>query len=699
MENRSELSREEIFEHIEKELLSSSETKKSLTLPHRTKGNYTMAMLINLSLLFLVMVGGLLVYLRFRATEYNLVGKPESIKGLEEALYQELQKKIAQELATKEAELASTRARLDELEKKMSSYREELQKTLASDLEKRKRELEERYQQSFQQASAAERKKLLEQLEEEKRRLSETVSQEYARKEEEYRKTLLEEQKKLLAQSSNQQQALETARRELTTLQSDYEARLQALQQTNQQTINLLRAQLEGRQREEAFRSQIDAEFSVAMRLIREGKYEEAQIRLRQVSNLYSTKPKDIQVSSVKQALDTFFVEALQDYIRLKQGAVMPETPSVSLTRLKTLSEALQRGTYDKNPTQLEAELKSLAREMPEVFVFYSQYQDYLGRTQTAQLQRELREADNLYALKDYKAALLAYTALARKYPLSTQREKVFKRISESINSWQQTTMGRTVTNTVTNVVTVLQTNRAGDIPALSKVVTNILTNVITNEVKVVLKGDEITAGKLFTNALTIYQTNPLASLPSFVAVIEKQPLTSYVTLSLEYIQKIYETKTSSTSYDSLKKKQEEEAASLYTRAESAKAKADYQTALQLYQQLILRAPLSSYVDKSLENLDKMYYQLLVARKKTTEIEPFVKGRVMVVEGDVLTLSLAQDQRLQTGEVVKIYRRISDTEVEEVAKALITRVSQWIVQAKVQRGSGKVQVADLVVGE
>ncbi len=697
MENRAELSKEEIFQHIEKELLSSS-TKKSLQLPHRTKGNYTVAMLINFVLLFLVLVGGLLVYLRFRATEYNLVGKPESIRGLEEALYQELQKKIAQELATKEAELASTRARLDELEKKMSSYREELQKTLASDLEKRKRELEERYQQSLQQASAAERQKLLAQLEEEKKRLAETVSQEYARKEEEYRKAMLEEQKKLLEQSSNQQQALEVARKELTTLQSDYEARLQALQQTNQQTIHLLRAQLEGRQREEAFRSQIDAEFSVAMRLIREGKYEEAEARLRQVSNLYSAKPKDIQVSSIKQSLDVFFVEALQDYIRLKQGVVVAETPSVSLTRLKTLSEALQRGAYDRNPSQLDAELKTLAREMPEVFAFYSQYQDYLGRTQTAQLQRELREADNLYALKDYKAALLAYTALARKYPLSTQRQEIFKRISDSINQWQQTASARMVTNTVTNVVTVLQTNMVRGVSS-TRVVTNTITNVMTNEVKMVLKGDEIIAGRLFTNALNIYKTNTVASLSSFVDVIEKQPLTSYVPLALEYIQRIYESQISQTSYESLKKKQEEEAASLYSRAESARSRADYQTALQLYQQVILRTPLSSYVDKSLENLDRVYYQLLVAKKKTAEIEPFLKGRVMVVEGDVLTLSLAQNQQLQQGQVVKIYRRISDTEVEEVAKALITRASQWIVQAKVQTGVGKVQVADLVVGE
>lgn len=700
MAERPELSREEIFAHIEKELLASQTGKSHF--PLRTKSNYLMVLLINMVLLLLVVGGGLGVYLRFRAAEYNLVGKPESIRGLEEALYQELQKKIGKELAEKEAELASTKARLEELQKKMSSYREELQKNLAADLEKRRRELEERLQKSLEEASASERKRLLAQYEEEKKKLSEIVQQEYAQKEKAYQEQLLREQQELLSRASNQQVALETAKRELSSMQSEYEARLRALQQTNQQTINLLRAQLAGREREEAFRTQVEAVFSTAMRLIREGRYDEAQSRLAQIGQLYAQKPKDIEISPSKQALDSFFVEALQDYIRLKQGGIVQEVSSVSLAKLKTLSESLQKGVYDRNTNQLMEEVRALAREVPEVFAFYSQYQDFLGRVQTTQLQEELRRADSLYALKDYKAALVAYMALAKRYPLTTRREEVFQRMAEAMNQWQQVVAVRVVTNAntaaSTNQVFVTNTVVITNVPVVSQN-GRVVTNVITNEVRIVLKGDELEAGRLFTNALEVYKKNPAEALSGFVSVIEKQPLTSYVPLALEYIQKIYASKSTGQNIEELQKKQEEEAKLLFVQAEEAQKQGDYTKALQLYQRLILRCPLSSYVDKSLESLDRVYYRLLAGRKKMAEIEAMVKGRVMLVEGDILTLSVTKGESLVAGQQVKIYRRVNTTEVEEIGKGEVIRANQMIIQAKIREAFDTVRPGDLVVGE
>ncbi|MCX7881887.1 MAG: hypothetical protein N2314_01555 [Brevinematales bacterium] len=693
MAERPELSREEIFDHIERELLASKGERR--IFPFRTKSNYLMAFFINAVLIFLVLVGGLVVYVRFRATEYSLIGRPENIRGLEEALYQELQKKIGQELAQKEAELASTKARLEELEKRMGSYREELQKSLAADLEKKQKELEQRLRQSLAEASTSERKRLLAQYEEERKKLSETLQQEYAKKEKEYQEQLLREQHELLARSSNQQAALETVRRELSSVQTEYETKLRALQQTNQQTIGLLRSQLAIREREEAFRTQVDAEFSAAMRLIREGKYEEAQKRLTNIVQFYLQKPKDIEVSQTKYTLDTLFVEALQEYIRLKQGAVVQEVSSVSLARFKTLSEALQRGVYDKNTNQLMTELKTLAREVPEVFAFYSQYQDFLGRVQTEQVQQELRQAEGLYALKDYKAAMMAYIAIARRYPLSSRQQEVFQRISEAMNRWQQEILSREKTNQLILTNYVFVTNQS----VFGQGEVKMITNLVTNDVRIGKKGDEGEASKLFTNALEKYKKNPSEALPDFVAVIEKYPLTSYVPLALQYIQHTYTSQSSGKSLEELTQKQEQQAKTLYTEAEEARQRGENQKALQLYQQVILRCPLSSYVDKSLEHLDTLYYRLFAGTKRVTEIEPLVKARIMMIEGDLLTLSLVKGESLSLGQQVKIYRRKNTTEVEEMGTAEIIRANQLVVQAKVKGVLDTLRVGDLVVGE
>lgn len=701
MANNPELSREEIFAYIEKELLTSRKVRENF--PFRTKSNYLMAFLINGALLFFVLLGGVGVYLGFRAAEYQLVGKPESILGLEEALYQELQKKIAQELAQKEAELASTKARLEDLQAQMTSYREEAQKRFALELEKRQKELENRFRQSLQDASVSERQRLLAMYEQEKKKLADELQQEYAKREKEYQENLFREQQELTKRLSNQQITIETARKELSTMQTEYEVRLRALQQTNQQTISLLRSQLALREREDAFRLQVEAEFSAAMRFIREGKYDEAQRRLSQISEIYSKKPRDLEVSTTKQTLDIFFVEALQEYIRLKQGGIAQEIPSVSLAKLRTLSDALQKGTYDNNTNQLSTELKALAREIPEVFAFYSQYQDFLSRVQTEALQRELRQADSLYALKDYKAALLAYTAIAKRYPLSARREDVFQKMTEAITHWQQTVALRITNVSLSPVVTnqVIITNYA--------VVTNqsfrlsdgekVVTNVITNEVRVLLKGDEREAAKLFTNALEIYKKNPKEALSHFVSVIEKQPMTSYLPLALRYIQQIYESTSSLRNEEQWKQQQEEQAKILYLQAEEMQQKGEYTQALQLYQQVILRYPLSSYIDKSLENLDKLYYRLLAGTKKAVEIEPYIKARVMFVEGEMLTLSLLKGQSLFSGQRVKLYRRRNNQEVEEIGKAEITRANQLIIQAKIQQTFSPVRPGDLVVGE
>ncbi|MFN4217117.1 MAG: tetratricopeptide repeat protein, partial [Brevinematales bacterium] len=695
-----ELSREEIFAHIEKELLVSQRGKSSF--PLRTKSNYLMVLLIDMVLLLLVLGGGIGVYLRFRAAEYNLVGKPESIRGLEEALYQELQKKIGKELTEKEAELASTKARLEELQKRMSSYREELQKNLAADLEKRRKELEDRLQKSLEEASASERKRLLAQYEEEKKKLFAMVQQEYAQKEKTYQEQLLREQQELLARASNQQSALETAKRELSSMQSEYEARLRAFQQTNQQTISLLRAQLAGREREEAFRTQVEAVFSTAMRLVREGKYDEARSRLAQIGQLYAQKPADIEISPSKQALDSFFVEALMDYIRLKEGGIVQEISSVSLAKLKTISESLQKGVYDKNTNQFMEEVRILAREVPEVFAFYTQYQDFLARVQTTQIQEELRRADSLYALKDYKAALVAYMALARRYSLTTRREEIFQRMAEAMNQWQQMVAMRVVTNAnpvvFTNQIFVTNTVVMTNVPLVSQN-GRVVTNWITNEGRVAFQGNEVEAGRLFTNALEVYKKNPSEALSGFVSVIEKHPLTSYVPLALDYIQKIYASKSTGENREELQKKQEEEAKLLFSQAEQAQKQGDYTRALQLYQRLILRCPLSSYVDRSLESLDKVYYRLLASRKKMTEIESTIKGRVMLVEGDILTLSVIKGDSFVVGQQLKIYRRVDITEVEEIARVEVFRANQMIIQAKIQDVFDTVRPGDLVVGE
>lgn len=673
MGGQKDISREEIFEHIERELLSNGQ-HISESVPYRVKNNYLMALFINALLLFLVLVGGLFVYLRFQASEYELVGKPESIRGLEEALYQELQKKIQQELVQKEAELASTKARLEEIQQKMTSYREELQKSFASELEKRRKELEQKLQEELKNASASERKQLLAQYEEERKRIEQTLQQELAKREEEYKKSLLEEQKRLLAVSSNQQAELQATKKQLSSVQSEYEERIRALQQTNQQALNLLRSELESKQRQELFRAQIEAEFIRAMQLIREGRYDEAQARLVQVSNLSAARPKDIDFSASQQLLDNLFVAVLQDYIQLKQKGIVQEVSPVSLKRLKTLADALQKGAYDKNTNQLKAEMEALARDLPEVFAFYSQYQDFLGRVQAEQIQKELKQADAFYAMKNYKAALVAYIALVKRYPLSKERDTVLNRLSQALSDWEAVKSQVVVSNQVV-----------------------IYTNTVTNQG---VKGaNEEEAKRLFDTAVTLSKSEPQKALSAFVEVIEKQPASSYVKPSLEYIQRIYEKQFSQRGIEELQKQQETEAQSLYLQASSAYDAGNYQNAIALYQKLILSAPLSSYVDKSIEALDKAYYRLLVSRKKIADLEKSIVARVMTVEGDVLTLSLTGSRDLVMGQMVRIYHKVNTTEMEEVARASVTRVNQLIVQAKLTQSVDKVKIGDVVVGE
>jgi hypothetical protein len=94
MPDNKELNQRDVFSYIDHQM-RKSEGGVEVGITQRTHSNFRFAFFMDLIAVFIAFAGFYAVYNIFQEKAYNLVGAEGSIRGLEDVLYQELQKKPA----------------------------------------------------------------------------------------------------------------------------------------------------------------------------------------------------------------------------------------------------------------------------------------------------------------------------------------------------------------------------------------------------------------------------------------------------------------------------------------------------------------------------------------------------------------------------------------------------------------------------
>jgi outer membrane protein assembly factor BamD (BamD/ComL family) len=446
--NHSELRQEDVFSFIDKELKTSKESQTAV-FTQKTKKNFSTVVLINLIALIIASAGFYAVYNIFKAGEYKLIGTEGSIKGLDDVLYKELQKKASADLVKKQQELEDTKSKLTALNSQMDSFKKDQQKLLKDQYDKFQAAQNARMQDELKNASKIEKEAIRKKYEDELKTKQLALESDAIRREKDLQLKLEQEKKNLTAQSESREQELKQTKVQLDKANNDFEQKLQQVKTTSRQEIADLNIKLDEKQKIEAFYDQVNVLFKSAMDAYQAKDFNTARSKLGSITTLYANKPKDIIISDEKKSIDKFFIDTINDYLALK------ETGGKSLTVLNINTNELNREAeplFNSGITSYKAKAYDAAiSKFQNIIINYSysrynkdsvnylqkslemKYADTISstdkKTQNSSADRLLQDAARDESSLNYDSAKVKYKSIIIQYPLSDYIQKALEGI------------------------------------------------------------------------------------------------------------------------------------------------------------------------------------------------------------------------------------------------------------------------------
>ncbi len=226
---------------------------------------------------------------------------------------------------------------------------------------------------------------------------------------------------------------------------------------------------------------------------------------------LYANKPTDVYISPQDEAVDRFFVQAINDYLSLREQSTAAQTvPTLdpetaarmeALRSLGNLTAEISRGNYNANPSQANQRIETLKRQLPEVFNFYEAYDTFRVAVDDSQASGLLSTANAQYNNGEYKKAIDSYIAILKDYPDVSSRPVILNNLASAM------------------------------IAVASPPPQTLDINRINSE-----------AAPVYNSAKDSYNNGLYTqALASFQNVIIKYPNSKYVESSLDFIKKIYQ--------------------------------------------------------------------------------------------------------------------------------------------------------------
>ncbi|NPV01137.1 MAG: tetratricopeptide repeat protein [Brevinematales bacterium] len=592
-DNQTELKQQDVFSYIDREL---KKDRKSFAerIVQKTKSNFLIVLMVNLIAVFIASVGFYTVYTIFSERAYNLVGSEKSIKGLQDVLFAEMQKKANAELLKQQEEMKKIQAELNKLNNQMEDYKTAQQKLLKAELEKNQNELKAKLEAESKNKTEAEKEELKKQYQMEIAAQQKAIEQASKQKELDYQKQLQSEKQKLLDAEQNKKEALSSAQNQLNKAQSD----LQTLQEEKAKTAAVLKefeTAKEDQKKIDAFNDQVAMLFQSAISSFQSTKYDIARQNLNGVLKLYDNKPAGVGISKARENVDKFLVSAIADYLALKESKA-GETQAqyadmiIALKDLRDLAKDLNGGAYVNKGSALKSKLAQYQNTIPDVYAFanaYERYFDTVQKSQPSALDLSVDQANanatpvfnaakNLYNGKSYDSAIKNFKTVIAEYPNSKYTKEALGYIDQIYKDQIDAANGSGV-----NLDTLKsdQTKNSGGSYSAAK--------------KYEKEGDWAKAQQYYTRVITEY------------------PLSAYVNKSVEGLQNATseiakkDALESGGNLDKIIAGQNQSAQPLIANADKQFKSGKYTDAQKAYSDLIINYPLSKYTSDSLDGFQK----------------------------------------------------------------------------------------------
>lgn len=419
MPEEKELKQQDVFSYIDRELRSGSGVKEGV-IRQETRPNFRLALVVDLMAVMMAALAIFGIYTVFENQSSQLVDTQDSIKGLEDVLYEELQKRASSELTAAQAELLEIQAQLEDMEGTMAEAQAEMEAELAE----KQAELASEYESLLANASEEERAK----LEEEYADQQASLEAELQAAANEMLSSYQSEYDALLASQTENESALAEAQADLEEAQSDYEAKLAEQAEESSAEIAELEAELLNfeeslaeMEAKEDFLFQINALYQGAISSYEKGKYDDARTKLQSVLTLYDTG-NDGYLTPSEEEVDRFFVEVISDYLTLKASGVADEGDLAAesleymelmvteLAGVNDLADNLESGLYDEKASAVSSKIADFEQNLPEVYALLLAYGAYLERTMEIDVPVQA-DTDTQDSLSDYNAAVSVFNS------------------------------------------------------------------------------------------------------------------------------------------------------------------------------------------------------------------------------------------------------------------------------------------------
>ncbi len=420
----------------------------------------------------------------FRAGEQQLLEEGRAVVTAESRLIEEIRRETEAQLAAKDDEITAIQTRLQEIDAERTALAGNLEARVAQRESELRRELEvelEAERRRLQQLNLSE-----EEIETRLASFAEVKEREFAQRLDQFVRQAEAEQERL-TQELNQREAafnesLAQASRERETLLQESSARLAALQEEYEAELAAGIAQLDqaqaeltrlGREqeRELLLRGQIRGLYQTAAGALRQGNYDVARSRLRDLRNLLNEESV-LRIPALREQrpVDLLLIESLESLIRfdeqfgtdeaertLSQGALVSRVQDL----VDRAADSAQAGDMDQAVAFYRQALDVIPA-ISESYAFIGDLDDESAAAELTALNEEaarlIAEAEQAYAAGSFSVAMSRYSTVVREYPRSRYRLDAAAGMEDTLATVQSRNL--TLQNSLTETVAELETDR-----------------------------------------------------------------------------------------------------------------------------------------------------------------------------------------------------------------------------------------------
>ncbi len=667
-QNFTELKQEEVFAYIDKDL-KKDRGFKVLQFAQKTKKNFFLVMIIDLVALSIAIGGFYIVYNIFKAGEYKLVGTEGSIKGLEDVLYKELQKKANLDLEKKQKELDEAKTKYNMLSSQLDSLKQDQQKILKSNLEKLQSELNEKMNQELKNTTIQQREAIRKKYEDELKSRESQMNIDAQKREEELKKQMESEKQKFAADESAREKELKQTQTSLEKVNTDLQNKILEVRTSSEKAMADLNSQLKSRQSLDDFNNQLNQQLKSAIEVYQKKEYSLAKERFNSINTFYQKRINNFPELTERKNIDIFFTGTLNDYIDLKESPyysdrIKNEEKLAQLQLLSNFGNQLKKGEFNGKLKDEEKNYDQLSAKLPDVFSFYDNYDGFKKYIDDSRAETVLKSANNQFINKEYKKSISNYITILKNYPQTTGRNSILDRI------------------------------------------------LLVNSGSILLDDDELNrkAEPLFSAAVSLYQSKKYdQAIGKFQEILTNYPNSKYTLDSVDYINKSYNNEFSAfmmnvsnqtaLALELTKKDQNIKASRLYEDALKDEKSSLFDSAGDKYFNILIKYPLSDYLSNSLQGINRSFTAKYRQGTVTVQSAEFLRnsiGKIVDNMGDEIVLYLEKSDDFNIGSKVYIYRKENEEILRYIGDAVVTEFSPVMTKASIVKKVEDVHVGDLI---